>query len=93
MSIVRRTSENLSLPKHIALPFEHPKVQEFLQQSPNPLRASLVETNGGEIRCEVEDAEGTVTHLGKGVSAVAIWMRVISERDGVEIPVGLKNNE
>jgi len=34
-----------------------------------------------------------VTHLGNGVNAVGIWFRVISERDGVEIPAGLKNNE
>jgi len=60
---------------------------------PKLVRASIVETYGGEVRCEVEDVDGVVTHLGSGVNAVGIWMRVISERDGVEIPASLKNNE
>lgn len=93
MSIVKQISKKLSLPKHIPLPFEHPKVQEFLSHSPKPVRASIVETHGGEVRCEIEDSEGVVTHLGRGTNAVGIWLRVISERDGVEIPEGLKNNE
>lgn len=93
MNIVKRISEKLSQPRHIPLPFEHKEVQTFLSQSPKPVRASIVETYGGEVRCEIEDSEGVVTHLGRGTDAVGIWLRVVSERDGVEIPEGLKNNE
>jgi|AntRauTorcE11897_2_1112592.scaffolds.fasta_scaffold51169_3 hypothetical protein len=93
MNLVKRISEKLSQPKHIPLPFEHRKVQEFLKLSPKIVRASIVENYRDEVRCEVEDTEGVVTHLGNGVNAVGIWFRVISERDGVEIPAGLKNNE
>lgn len=94
MSIVKQiTKKKLSQPKHIPLPFEHPKVQAFLSQSAKPVRASMVETYGGEVRCEIEDSEGVVTHLGRGTNAIGIWLRVIAERDGVEIPAALKNNE
>ena len=93
MGIVKRISERFSHPKHIPFPLEHPTVQEFLQQSPTLVRASMVETYSREVRCEVEDAEGKVTHLGSGVKAISIWFWVISGRDGVDIPEGLKNNE
>lgn len=64
-----------------------------MNQSPEIVRASIVETYGREVRCEVEDAVGTVTHLGSGVSSIGIWLRVIAARDGFEVPEGLKQNE
>jgi hypothetical protein len=93
MSFITKVTDVFRHPKHLPYPLKHEQIQKFLNETPKIVRASIVETYGREVMCEVEDEEGTLTHLGSGANSVGIWMHVISERDGVEIPEGLRRNE
>lgn len=80
------------MPVHIESAFDSDEVQAFLEDR-DFKRVSLVETYGGEIRCEVLDEFDLITHLGSGVTAVGIFLRLKARKEGVELPDYLVVNE
>ncbi|TNC79230.1 MAG: hypothetical protein C9356_20070 [Oleiphilus sp.] len=66
---------------------------EFVESTNDIKRASLVETHGKDLLCEVEASTGTVIHLQNGVKTVGLWLRLKAKKEGVELPDYLLVNE
>lgn len=90
--ILNKLKQLSMLPPHIPFGFEHEDVQNYLERT-QVKRVSLVEKNNGVLLCEVEDKEGNITHLGKGVFAVGIWLRMKAVKENEELPSYLLDNE
>ncbi len=88
--MIQRLISKFSLPDHIT---KKEVIDSYFAKAAEFRIISLVQTYGGEVRCEVEDHDGVKTQLGRGVDSVGIYIILQASRAGVEPPEYLMRNE